>query len=117
MRTKDPVRRQGRGTPSAKPREDLLAEASNSPRLAPQGIRPTLPSLARRANDRHLNLLLLERLILLAQERRRDLQLQDLVGPLVDATDAHVHQVPARAIERGPAAAAEDLHGVVGRFP
>ena len=54
---------------------------------------------------------------LAAQQRRRDLQLQDLVGPLVDAADAHVHQVPARAVQRGPAAAAEDLHRAVGRVP
>ena len=62
---------------------------------------------------------LFERLELLAAEHRgRDLELEDFVGPLVNAANwPYVLDMPARPIERGPAAAAENLHGAVGRVP
>jgi len=63
----------------------------------------------------HLSLVRLE--LLAAEQRGGDLQLENLVGPFVDPADAYVHQVPAGTVEGGPAAAAEDLHGVVGSFP
>src|SRR5262249_15995193 len=56
---------------------------------------------------RETTLALLERLPLLPpQHRRRNLQPQDFVRPLVDAAHAHILQVPARPVQRGPAAAA-----------
>src|SRR5262249_35075374 len=57
------------------------------------------------------------RFVLLSQYRRRYFELEDLIRPFVNAAYPHVHQVPARAIERGPTAAAVDLHGAVCGVP
>src|SRR5688572_1011874 len=59
----------------------------------------------------------LERLILLAQHTRRDLEFQDLVRPLVDPAHPHVDEVPPRPVQRGPTPPAEGLHRSVGRVP
>src|SRR5262245_55595582 len=59
----------------------------------------------------------LERLEVLPEHGGGDLQLEDLVGPLVDAADAHVHQVPADAVQGRPPAPPVDLYRPVGGVP
>src|SRR5438105_4497773 len=59
----------------------------------------------------------LVRFVFFSQHRRSNLELQNLISPLIDATDAHVLQMPAGPVEGRPASAAEHLHGPVRRIP
>src|SRR5436305_225596 len=82
----------------------LLKSAS---KVSPRGEISKDASRARRS---------LKRLVLLPQHRRRDLELQYLIGPLVNPADARVLEMPAGPVQVRPAPAAEDLHRAVGRL-
>src|SRR5437899_2207962 len=64
-----------------------------------------------------LGLMSVIRLVFLAQDGRGDLELQDLVGALIQPADPHVLQVARDAKLLEEAAPAKHLHSAVGGVP